>query len=301
MNLSADTLSQRIVQSQRLASRFAATQTMAEVAEAAIAEVRETLGAASAVFYAVGDQPHLFRLVSSLGIPEERAQPLRELPLNTPLPLFEAIRSGRVTWYATRRELLERYPHLATSGTPRQVFEANISLPLVVGEKVVGGLAIGFTEARPVNETDAALVVELGAHAALALDRCCRPQLGLPDSARAQKTVQRVEREVARSVAAVAMARGVVGTFERVKGAGDMLDAARNASIAAGIICDVSHALSSLLDGTHPEATGPVVSIALDALAVASQQCAETALGLTSAITEIADEGESNKPAVPDH
>lgn len=300
MSLSAEILSQQIVRSQRLASRFAAAQCVADVAQGAIAEVREVLGAASAAFYEVTDDPHVFRLVASFGIPDETAARLRELPLATPLPLFEAIRTGRAGWYSSRAELVIRYPHLAVTGTPPAVFEATICIPLLVGDKAIGGLAIGFSKTRTVNEADAQLIVELGAHAALALERC-RTQPAPAESARAQRTVARVEREVARSVAAVAMARGVVGTFEQVKGAGDMLDAARNASLAAGIICDVSHALSTLLDGTHPEAAAPVVSIALDALAVASQQCAETALGLTSAITEIADEGESNKPAVPDH
>ena len=67
------------------------------------------------------------------------------------LPAIDVVMTGRPMTYASRAERDSRWPNLA--GTPSRV-EAVAALPLSVGGRTLGCLAIGFAEERRLEVDD---------------------------------------------------------------------------------------------------------------------------------------------------
>jgi GAF domain-containing protein len=75
------------------------------------------------------------------GYPGDVARRLAELTLDAPLPLAEALRTGRPVWLADPVDALRRYPATADFGLDRGTSAA--ALPLVVQGRAVGAWVCG--------------------------------------------------------------------------------------------------------------------------------------------------------------
>lgn len=290
----------RTVQLQALRAAFASAETPLDVGAVLVGQGADVVGASSASVYALREgQLHCLGLSSS--VPASVRRDLRVMPLDTPLPLAEAVRRARPIWLEDRTQLLERFPHLRTTATPAAVVQAVIASPLAVGGSVLGGVAFGFAAAHPSSDEEARVVSAVVRDATLALARCSGA--AIPEvtegTAEVLAAVAQVDADLRRATNAIMVARGLVTMASEIAGGAVLLDAARNASVAAHAAADVAHVLGTL--AADPGANQAALRGCMAALRVVTQHCSDTAVTMARVLSDLAEDGDPGEPARPDH
>lgn len=153
---------------QRVAAGVASAITPEQVARVVAEETIGVFESTTCVVYAA-DHVGELRILASAGYDHPHLQALsRGLRQDARLPLAEAYRSGKVVSYSGRDDGLRRFPDLIQ--IPYR-FEAVLACPLTTDDGVIGTLAWGFTEARPLDEPLISLARALASQCSLALER----------------------------------------------------------------------------------------------------------------------------------
>jgi GAF domain-containing protein len=104
---------------------LAAACTREEIAAIVVTEAYEALGASACVLYfAEGDGP--LSLGAARGVDPDRVG-LRALPLDAPLPLATAVRTGEPLWYDSAESILRDYPGLSPITIAREALQAVVA------------------------------------------------------------------------------------------------------------------------------------------------------------------------------
>src|SRR5262249_9155107 len=122
---------------------LATAATPREVGEAIFARGLALLKAAAGVIVVRdGDQVHV---AASMGMSEPGDARHRAMRLDAPLPITEAIRTGRSVWLRSPEEAKARFPQFraAVDASPYRAWNC---LPLRAGGRTVGGLGLGYYE-----------------------------------------------------------------------------------------------------------------------------------------------------------
>ena len=160
----------RTARLQAVTAGLARAITNEEVADTIISEGLSALGAVDGVFCVPTEDGSALEIVHAIGLREETTAEYHRFPLDAPLPLSEAVRTREPVLLGGKAEIVARYPALRAQNA-RALTEAWIALPLMVGSRVLGGLAFGFAEARKFTADDARFAMALAQQAAQALDR----------------------------------------------------------------------------------------------------------------------------------
>jgi signal transduction histidine kinase/DNA-binding response OmpR family regulator len=91
------------------------------------------------------------------------------IALDAPLPLADAVRSGRVVLFETRDAARQQYPDLEAQPMPGD--GALIALPLQAGEHTLGGLAFSLPGGHALHADEIEFLQSLAQQSALALER----------------------------------------------------------------------------------------------------------------------------------
>jgi GAF domain-containing protein len=110
-----------------------------------------------------------FEVVRTVGYKEELFEPWRTFPLDAPLPLAEAVRTGEAVFLGSKEQRDARYPHLAASMLRSD--QAWAAIPLTVGRRTLGAMGLSFRDAREFSESDRGLMFALARQAAQAIER----------------------------------------------------------------------------------------------------------------------------------
>ncbi|MDI1483011.1 ATP-binding protein [Polyangium sp. y55x31] len=186
--------------------------------EDAVAKVILELGAAalgaSAALVAMIEGEE-FVILDVRGMPEATLAQWRRHPLDASTPIAMAVRTRAPVFIETEAEWSAAFPDAvrATIG-PRG---PRIALPLIVGDRVLGGMGFSFPSSVRFTEDDRALAVTLGRQCALALDRArlfdaerkARAELSL--FARRLDRLQHTTAALAAATTPLEVARAVVG------------------------------------------------------------------------------------------
>lgn len=179
--LAAERAAGRVARLQAVTAGLSDARTTPDVAEVIVEQGTEAMEAASGAVCILnddGDQLHVLRHVGYNLSSVERYQ---TFSLNDPLPASEALRAGEIVVLHSLEERDERYPWLAGLPTRNVSFAV---VPLLVGDRRLGAIAIGWPEERSFDEADRAFLTALGQQAAQALDRA---QFYEAEHARAQR------------------------------------------------------------------------------------------------------------------
>jgi hypothetical protein len=125
----------------RLAVALARAETVEQLSGVLVTQERAALGAAVAVFAVLSDDRSEFLCPAIAGCPPEVADAWRRFPADAPVPIADAVRSGRPVFLDDVRQREGRYPEGDRRQAPR-VGGALAAVPLLHGG-AVGGL--GFT------------------------------------------------------------------------------------------------------------------------------------------------------------
>ncbi len=155
---------------QAVTAALSEARTPGEVAAAALRLSMESLGATAGWFGELGPGGRTVERVHSSGFGAAVVERFASIPLDQPVPLADAVRTGRVVCLESRDELERRYPQVDDVGQ-RSRFGAWAVAPMWVEGRAVGGIVLNFAEARAFDDDMRAFLLAVGRQGALALER----------------------------------------------------------------------------------------------------------------------------------
>jgi len=153
---------------QELTAALSASVTPADVGRTVVEQGVRVLGAAAAVF-AVRRDTGRVELRESFGYPSEDIEAHNVFSIDDPVPLAQAMRTGRPVVLRSIEERNRRFPALRDA--PPLEDHALVCLPFVVRGTAIGGLAVTFEQARSFEAWELAFMESVAAQAGQALDR----------------------------------------------------------------------------------------------------------------------------------
>ena len=160
----------RVSRLQAVTAALSEAATPDRVAEVVVREGAAALAATGGVVALLDESGELLEVVRGVGFDPSVLARFERFPVAAPLPLSDAVRERGPVYVASLEERDARWPHLAEIyPTPRHGAWAN--LPLLAGERVLGGISLAFDGAREFDDGDRAFVESLARQCAQALDR----------------------------------------------------------------------------------------------------------------------------------
>jgi GAF domain-containing protein len=175
---------------QELTAALSASLTASEVGQTLVDHAVRALGATAAAF-AVRVAEGRIELAESVGYPRNDVA-ARAFSIDLPLPLSQAMRTGRPVVIRSREERDRRFP--AMRGIPPAEDHALICLPFVVRGSAIGGLEVTFGEARTFEPWELAFMESIAAQAGQALDRASLFESERDANRRLETSADRLER-----------------------------------------------------------------------------------------------------------
>jgi PAS domain S-box-containing protein len=162
---------ERLRRLQRVTERLAEAQSLAEVRQVMMVELRRALDADGIGLRRVVDEKLVWEeLAPGQGVSEEIVRRFARVPLDAAHPAAEVARSGAPLFTPNPDVFVGRYPQLADALAGSGVM-AHAHLPLRRGEAVVGVLSLSFTTSRVWDEAEQAFALAMADRAAAAYER----------------------------------------------------------------------------------------------------------------------------------
>ncbi|HKP76491.1 MAG TPA: GAF domain-containing sensor histidine kinase, partial [Longimicrobiaceae bacterium] len=155
---------------QAVTAAMSEARTPEELGDAALRQCMEALGAAAGWISQLSADGERVELLRATGFPAAVMEQFRTLPLETRVPLTDAVRTGEILAISSREELERLYPDVADSGQ-RARFGAWAVVPMRVEGRVVGGMVLNFAEPRDFDDETRGYLLAVGRQAAVALER----------------------------------------------------------------------------------------------------------------------------------
>ena len=141
-----------------------------EIAETIVREGAAALGAAAGWIAAVDEDASMLRRLASLGYLPELEAAYSGLPLDLVNPTVDAVHGERAFWFESADQVAAAYPSLADDYRVTG-FEAMAIVPLAVGGRATGVIALNFSQTRSFRAEEQRLLVALAAQCGQALER----------------------------------------------------------------------------------------------------------------------------------
>ena len=160
---------QRMAALQQATAELAAALSAGDVADVLLSVSERILGAVAGVVYFTREDQQKLHLEAARGVPSATRHGV--LTEDVPLPLARAIKERKPAWFESYQALVEAYPNLVNSGTPRERLQAVVAIPLIHGQRLVGGFALSFSEPRAFDDDDRSWLESFATESALAAER----------------------------------------------------------------------------------------------------------------------------------
>lgn len=147
---------------------LSAAGSVAEAATALTTGLRDVLGASVAAVCTLGDDGQL-HTIDVVGDPARRWDPYTTMPLTSAVPLPDAALTRRPVWLPDRAAPVERYP--AVAGDMSEETQGIAALPLLVGDRLSGALAVTFRTPRSFGPDERAFLLTVADQVAMAVER----------------------------------------------------------------------------------------------------------------------------------
>jgi PAS domain S-box-containing protein len=155
---------------QRITSQLTVTLTREQVANVVIDEGIPAIGAERGSVALVSDDGSALDVIAVVGYSARARERFRSLPLEVSFPLTVSVRKARSQFFPSLETRLASYPHLgellAENGAG-----AMASIPLVVGDRVLGAIGINWRERRDFSAEDTEFLQLLAHQCSVALER----------------------------------------------------------------------------------------------------------------------------------
>ncbi len=140
----AEETADRMARLQEVTASLAGSTIPAQLAELILEQGTRAAGAVTGILVEVLTNGQELKTIAALGYPEGtvRTQPL---PLSESTPMSDCIRTRQAVWIRSQEEFAAQYPPFAEVGRDIGI-QAVVALPLIVGDRTLGGLAFSFAE-----------------------------------------------------------------------------------------------------------------------------------------------------------
>ena len=164
----AQVATERLVRLQAMTAALATAVTVQDVTEIAVAQGTQAFGADAAAAHLVSDDAEALVVAATMGYPDDGSARTARLSMEEPLAAIDAVRRGKILWFASQASLERRFPADAAMRAP---WEATGLVPLVGREGPLGLLTLRFRERRPRRREDRALLATIGRQCGQAIER----------------------------------------------------------------------------------------------------------------------------------
>jgi PAS domain S-box-containing protein len=183
----ADAARVRLVHS--VADALGTVRPVEGTAEVILDHLAPALGAVAGAVAIVDAGGQRLRIVASSGYDDETISTWRTFPLPADVPAAAAARDGTILLIGSRAERDRRFPSLAET---EPLGGAWATLPLTVGGRRLGVIALSFAEERTFDAHDVDLFSALAIESSLAIDRARLYETVAGSRARAEATARRL-------------------------------------------------------------------------------------------------------------
>ncbi|HSL31705.1 MAG TPA: PAS domain S-box protein [Anaerolineales bacterium] len=167
--MQAEQSADRTARLQKVTAALSGALTPPQVAEVLASQGAPAFGAVSSSMMLLSEDRQTLELMHTT-TSEVLVRPYQRFPVSLHVPAADAVRSGEIVWIESRRDYLERYPHLA-----EQIHlwgqQAGIAVPMVYEDRTLGALTMSFDRVLPYNLEDREYVLTLARQGAQALER----------------------------------------------------------------------------------------------------------------------------------
>ena len=165
----AERTANRMTRLQKITAALTGIATTQQVADIILEQGTQATRAAAGILVEVVENGHEIKTLATVGYPPAAiGTGLIQLAHHT--PLSDCISSKEAIWLGSSQEFLTRYQDLATAQDLSR-YEATVALPLIVGERVLGGLAFSFVRASRFDQEERGFLLAVAQQCAQALER----------------------------------------------------------------------------------------------------------------------------------
>ncbi|MBD2450981.1 PAS domain S-box protein [Nostoc sp. FACHB-152] len=166
----AEKAADRTVRLQTVTAALSQSLTPVQVVDVIVEQSMAVLEAASAMVVLVSKDRKQLEIVKAVGYEAESLESWRQFPIDTNVPLAEAIRTGEPVWMETLTDRINRYPHLIEYYS-RSEYTSWMSLPLMFEGKAVGGISLNFKQFKQLSADDREFILAISRQCAQAISR----------------------------------------------------------------------------------------------------------------------------------
>ncbi len=163
----AEKTAERNASLQAVTAALSEALTPAQVGEVVVNQGLAALGACAGFIALMSDNGKSLEVVRALGYPQGMLETESLYPLAAPVPLTDAVRTGKLLLIESRQIWAQLYPNLPT----KYDHQAWADMPLIVDGQTVGGMGFSFPNARKFSEEDSAFMLALAQQCAQAIER----------------------------------------------------------------------------------------------------------------------------------
>jgi PAS domain S-box-containing protein len=160
----------RIARLQKVTAELTSSLTPAEVVQVILKDGLMALNATAMSVKLLTDDGLWLENIEAFGVKPQLSPAYRRYPLTAATPLAEAVRTGEPSWWPSREALIKRYPNLAQEFS-EQGFESSCALPLVMGQRIAGGIGVNFRRVVDFNAEEREFILTLARYCSQALER----------------------------------------------------------------------------------------------------------------------------------
>jgi PAS domain S-box-containing protein len=168
-----------------------------EVTEVIVNLGVQALGAQRGMVALLVDDGATVEIVRAVGYPDEMRETWRRYPTTEVTPPSEVMRTGQPLLMGSFAERAARFPHLARERSSIGG-GAVAAVPLILGDRTLGAIALGFAEDRAFDSEDQAFLRGLAQQCAQALDRARLYEEEAQNRAAAEAAREEAARQAAR-------------------------------------------------------------------------------------------------------
>ena len=184
----------RTARLQEITSALSEVLTVEQMADVIVVKMVDAMAADSGSLALLSEDGGEIEVARAIGIPTEDLEALRRTPLSHPIPLTDAVRTGQPVWIESLEEYRAAYPQMMEGEPSKTGTQSAACLPLVVGNRAVGAIGIGFTRTRSFSAADRAFMTAIAQQSAQALERARLYEAELRARERAERAANRTAR-----------------------------------------------------------------------------------------------------------
>ncbi|MBD1938377.1 PAS domain S-box protein [Microcoleus sp. FACHB-68] len=168
----AERTAERIAGLQYVTATLSEALTASEVADAILTSGLAVLDANVGLVSLLNEAGTEFENIRIVGYPQDVVDAWPRFAADAPVPIADAVRHRQPIVLETQAERNAQYPHLVSVHVEATATDgALVAIPMIVNERVVGGIGLGFPEDRQFNQDDRAFMLALAQQCAQALER----------------------------------------------------------------------------------------------------------------------------------